>query len=342
MADRRIQRFQELDVFRGLAAFMVVFYHFVFWYPILYRRPDSLSASLFIGPPIVPGMPNKYLGLLPVYWFFVISGFVIIWTLESCRTWRDFAVSRFSRLFPTYWAALALTTGVGLLAPLPGQSCSAVQIFANLTMLQQPLGFADIDGAYWSLLVEMLFYIGMAGIFTLGWLPRLHELCLLWVAACVLTHALALFGIDVWWKLQVYGLLPYGHFLAAGILFYQLWQNRRPTLCCYVLLFCLVSIFLAYPLPAALLCTLCFGLFYLAIRGSLRAIVSRPLLWLGGISYALYVCHQMLGYRIIMTLEDYGVPCAAAVACAFAAVLLLAAAIHRGIGLPAMLAIRAA
>ncbi len=336
------QRFEELDAFRGLAALAVVLYHFLLWYPAIYRQPGGLQTPTFIAPPIVPGMPNKYFGLLPVYGFFVISGFVIVWTLEACRTWRDFAVSRVSRLFPTYWAALALTTSACLLAPLPGQSCSVAQVLANLTMLQGILGFADIEGAYWSLLIELLFYLGIGGILAIGWLPRLHELCLLWVAACALTHAFAWFGIDVWWKLQFYSLLPYAHFLAAGIMFYQLWQRRRPVLSYCVLSICLLSIFLAYPLTAALLCAAGFVLFQFAVLGRLRVLVARPLIWLGGVSYALYVCHQMLGYRIIMALESRGVPPPAAIACALLAVLLLAWAIDRCVGIPAMRAIRAA
>jgi peptidoglycan/LPS O-acetylase OafA/YrhL len=106
------RRFQEIDVFRGIAALWVMLFHFV----LRYQEPDlSMAAQLpairAVSMAIGAVLPD--FGLLPVFWFFMISGFVITWTLERCRTWRDFAVSRASRLYPTYWCAVTLTLVVG-------------------------------------------------------------------------------------------------------------------------------------------------------------------------------------------------------------------------------------
>ena len=67
-----------------------------------------------------------------------------------------------------------------------------------------------------------------------------------------------------------------------------------------------------------------------------------PLRWLGAISYALYVIHQMIGYRIIRTAEAYGVSQVAAFLLATAAALAIASAITYLIERPAMRAIRGA
>ncbi len=63
-------------------------------------------------------------GYLCVNLFFVISGFVIFMTLDRTRVPLDFVVSRVSRLFPAYWAAIVLTMLVTHWLGLPGKEVS--------------------------------------------------------------------------------------------------------------------------------------------------------------------------------------------------------------------------
>jgi peptidoglycan/LPS O-acetylase OafA/YrhL len=335
-----MRRFQEIDVFRGIAELWVVLFHFVLRYqaPDIALAPELPEIRRFSAV-IAAVLPD--FGLLPVYWFFMISGFVIIWTLERCETWRDFAVARISRLYPVYWCAMTLTFLVGSLWPLEVQSYTLPQYVLNLTMLQEILGVPHIDGVYWSLTVEFVFYVGMAGVFVLGWLRRLPYLCLLWALACAANHLLAVQGVDVFWRVQKYALLRQGHFLIAGIMFYQLWRGRSAGLCHTILGLCLVSIFLAYPVTEALVCTLFFAAFWLAIHQCLGFIVNRPLLWLGSLSYALYVSHQMLGFRLMQMLEAQGLSRTGAILAAVGMVLVLAHLLTRVVEQPARASIRA-
>ena len=89
-------RILELDVLRGLAALGVVLFHYTVVYPLSYNPYES---TLFKFP----------LGYYGLHLFFMISGFVIFMTLERTAHSLDFIVSRFSRLFPCYWAAVILT-----------------------------------------------------------------------------------------------------------------------------------------------------------------------------------------------------------------------------------------
>jgi peptidoglycan/LPS O-acetylase OafA/YrhL len=334
------RRFQEIDVFRGVAAFWVVMFHFVLRYSDLKYSPIA-EPSIVRDMIAVISVALPDFGLLPVYWFFMISGFVIIWTLERCRTVWDFAESRAARLYPVYWAAVAMTFLVGTFWPLPGQSYSAGQFLWNLTMVQEVFNIPHIDGVYWSLTVELLFYFGMAGLFVLGWLGHLRLICAAWAFACVTNHLLARFGVDVWWLVQKYALLRQGHFLIAGIMFYQIWRGRRLAGAIAILGLCLVSIYLAYPVGEALVCTGFFAGFWLAIRQHLKFIVCWPLLWLGSISYALYLCHEMLGWRLMRALETYGVPRAGAIMIATIMALGLAHLLTIAIERPARRAVRA-
>lgn len=81
-------RVEQIDVLRGLAALTVVFSHyFPFW--------DRYVEDILV---IVPGAYGFY----AVKLFFVISGMVIFMTLDKCNSVADFAVLRFSRLYPAY------------------------------------------------------------------------------------------------------------------------------------------------------------------------------------------------------------------------------------------------
>src|SRR5688572_21822797 len=99
-------RLAGLDVLRGLAAAAVMLHHHGEYYDVLY----SGRTPLFV---------NLHAGHFGVELFFIISGFVILMTIERKRTVRDFAVSRFTRLMPTFLAALVLASVILTVWPMP-------------------------------------------------------------------------------------------------------------------------------------------------------------------------------------------------------------------------------
>ena len=326
------RRFHELDAFRGLAALWVVLFHFLYRYGQLLPQPG--------GP--TPAIPLLTFGTLPVFWFFIISGFVITWTIERSDTVGAFTLSRFSRLYPTYWAALGITFTLGVLNPLPFQRYTPPQLLWNITMVQEYFHVRDIDGAYWSLAVELLFYAYMALFLRTGLIRRLPLIALIWAGLSVLAHLAADLGLNVPWRIQLFGLLQYIHFFAAGIAFYQLWQGRSQKVSAAVLILCFASIALTYSLTEVIVCACGFGLFLLAIRGRLSWICNPVTLWFGAISYALYVSHEFTGYRVISSLDSYGVPHFVSVALTIVGVLILATVLTQYVEQPAMRAIRRA
>ena len=154
-------RMVELDALRGIAAVAVLGYHFTTRYQEQIGHVD--------GPPA-----NLWIGNYGVYLFFLISGFVIFMTLERTRTAADFVVSRFSRLFPGYWAALLITSAVVYSVGLPFQRLPAGQWLLNFTMVQEILGAEPLDGSYWTLQIELFFYVQMLFWFVVKPLRRIH------------------------------------------------------------------------------------------------------------------------------------------------------------------------
>ena len=157
----KADRLVEVDALRGVAALAVVLFHYTTRFTDLYQ-PGAQPAVSF---------PSGHYG---VNLFFIISGFVIFMTLEKTARPLDFVVSRFSRLFPAYWAAIFLTFSICHLLGLPGKLVSTGTALANLAMLHGLFGVGHVDGVYWTLEVELLFYCGMLLLYRLKWLDRLH------------------------------------------------------------------------------------------------------------------------------------------------------------------------
>jgi len=140
-----------LDGLRLCAALGVVAYHFTGFEPGVRKAWGVPATQAFPGLTQV----TSY-GWLGVELFFLISGFVIC---MSCwdRDAGAFFRSRVIRLFPAYWAAVAVTfTVVALFSDF--DRVSMPDALLNLTMLNRPLGVKSIDSVYWTLWVEACFY----------------------------------------------------------------------------------------------------------------------------------------------------------------------------------------
>lgn len=157
----KIGRLAHLDALRGIAAFLVVIQHTVTLVARLPTAPAWFNS-------IAEALNTTYFspGRMGVVVFFLISGFVVPFSLREPRALRSFAISRFFRLYPAYW--LSLIMAVVLFGILDIERLSAKQVLANVTMLQFALRQPDVVGAYWTLFLEMAFYFCAALWFYLG------------------------------------------------------------------------------------------------------------------------------------------------------------------------------
>lgn len=129
-------RLEEIDGLRGIAAMVVLVYHYLFVY-------NNLYGHSFFVPEII-----RY-GQYGVHLFFMVSGFVIFWTVSNSNRDLDFFWSRFSRLYPVFWVSVLLTFSIVSIAGLAGREVSFTDFIVNLTMLHQFLSVPNVDGVYW-------------------------------------------------------------------------------------------------------------------------------------------------------------------------------------------------
>lgn len=301
-------RLSELDAIRGLAALAVVIFHYFYHYNIQYGHP-----SLNVGWSVI--------GKSGVELFFMVSGFVIFMTLNRTEKAGDFIVSRLSRLFPAYWAAIILTFTVVSIFGLPGREVSAVDAAINFSMIQQLIGTPNVDGVYWTLLVEFIFYCLMLLLYSTGKLNNAEPLLIAFICYGIY----AALAIDNRNEASVEYLFPRNAaFFLAGICYYKLSQHQGSKLTFAYLAIALISTIATHSLKHFIIFSGFFALFYLLINKRLTALNKKPLIFIGGISYSLYLVHQNIGYVIInyayaLDLSPYiGIACAISISFALA------------------------
>jgi peptidoglycan/LPS O-acetylase OafA/YrhL len=138
-----------IDLLRGIACASVLCFHY------LSRGPrEGWIADAF--PASVEAIARY--GYLGVHLFFMVSGYVILLSAEG-RTPREFVASRVARLYPALWVAATLTMLVIIFVGPASLRVSWPEYLWNLTLIPQYVGARFVDGAYWSLAVELQFYI---------------------------------------------------------------------------------------------------------------------------------------------------------------------------------------
>lgn len=174
-----------LDHLRLVAAVAVLCFHYFFNGIV-----NGKLATLDLTP---LAQVAKY-GGTGVYLFFMISGFVI-YASAAGRTPRAFAVGRCLRLYPAYWVAILLTAAVTVVwGAASGLSVSAGQVAVNLTMLQDAAGVAPVDGVYWTLFLELQFYVLVYLLLCFRLLPLATRLLPLWPALILVGQLSGLAG----------------------------------------------------------------------------------------------------------------------------------------------------
>ena len=132
-----------LDYLRGISALLVVLFHYTARYDMLYGHVGDYPLIVSRGS-------------FAVLMFFLLSGYLTFKGLSKYSP-KSFVRNRFFRLYPTYWLCLIIT-GSLIMALMPSMAVSGKDFLLNFTMLQMYLGADFVDGAYWTLACEVLFY----------------------------------------------------------------------------------------------------------------------------------------------------------------------------------------
>lgn len=295
-------RFDFLDSIRGVAALMVAYLH----YSAFFLREDFSMSSVEFG---LMHFFNEYidLGKVGVLIFFAISGMVIPFSLSKGgeNPIRRFFVSRVMRLYPVYW--LSIPAGIYAYYHLADKAITPEVVLANATMLQQFFGVENIIGLYWTLQVEIIFYVMCVILFKMNWLFNKERV--LMIALGFLGLAIVAAAVRYYTQTKI----PVGLFLALVFMFQgAIWREYIFSRCEKAkryAKFVFISIIVCMPLISVLAYNQDMGFgetwyryvltYYIAVAMIIVLtrfyhVKGRIFVWLGGISYSVYLFHDVV------------------------------------------------
>ena len=226
-------------------------------------------------------------------------------SLQKVNSLFEFLTKRFIRLYPTYWITMIFIFLVVSIFGLAGREVTMNEFLINTTMLQYGLQIPSVDGVYWSLFHELMFYILMAAAFRFVRSKYLIVFSLIWLSISLGNHFYHITGINLLLNLQ------YEPLFLGGIYFYKLTVEEKSRiniilpLICYLVYFIIIDASIDRILTERLIVLGFFLMFYLNAFNALKFIALKPLIFLGNISYALYLVHRNLGYIILNKLYAY-------------------------------------
>jgi peptidoglycan/LPS O-acetylase OafA/YrhL len=138
------QRFLALDTLRGAAILMVVVGHFL---------PERLALGGW-------AYHVNSLSRGGVILFFLLSGYLIFRSVEREPT-STFLSRRLFKIFPAYSVNVALIFALGYFSS-DHANWNLKLFLANLFMVQDVFGQDLLNGVYWTLLIEIKFYVFLA------------------------------------------------------------------------------------------------------------------------------------------------------------------------------------
>lgn len=294
MTSRPVNRILWLDLLRGVAILMVLLFHFTVRYPQKYlgHVPEGV-APFSVG-----------FGWTGVHLFFMISGFIIYHTIQNKKGPLDFLTARLSRLVPPYWAAIALIIVLEYAhsAVFSEPNRNAVQdVLYNLVMLPDIFHKRFLDGAFWSLYVEIKFYVFFAILWSLFDMRRKLYFYLSFLAILLLA-AVHFFVL----KFPLGDNFYYFLIFWAGIAAYKVMREDL-SIWEFLVIIALTSAGTlgVYKDGNELLIGIpVFSLLFLVAERAERRFPAfikllSPCAYLGRVSYSCYLLHQPVGYILL-------------------------------------------
>lgn len=320
----RGHRDQALDGLRGIAALLVVFYH--------------CGVELRFPPLVLPGFSGVHLFFVLSGYLISRPFLARLLADEPLPSWRKYCVRRFMRIYPAYFVALVVFVGMRFAGRL--HTPTLRDVFLHLLLVFNwgtQADFLSINIAMWTLAIEAQFYVilpiaaaiakravpasaGLGAVLMcvtfvlVGWLSRAVEYS--WTLPGQLRFRLPFSFLD---------LFAMGMFVAYLELRRASWLRGQALLRGALSLAAVTMLLGAnawliasgggdWLKPPTLVLSLFYPTFICAgfalvllvvltrVRDSVPVLTAAPLVFVGQISYSMYLFHVGVGYLLLTRL----------------------------------------
>jgi peptidoglycan/LPS O-acetylase OafA/YrhL len=296
-----MKRIEFLDGYRGFALLLIAFYH------AFYRWPDIVPYGHTYAE-----FPLFRYGYLGINLFLLLSGFVILMTLEKSKNFSSYIFNRWKRLFPAMLVASILIVATACLFPERPRGMPLLRdIVPGITFLEPQwlktifrLPFRSLEGTFWSIYVEVKFYVIFGLLFfCIGRTKAILGLLLLYLISVVVP----MFHHDLLSKIIDTLSFKYFCWFAGGCYSYLYFKNKelKCLICCIMI--CGFDIVQSESSNTGRLVAafIMLGIYILPIYFNVfRGIFSNKLfLFLGFVSYPFYLIHENAMIAMIIKLD---------------------------------------
>lgn len=263
--------------------------------------------------------------------FFLISGFLLVWTAREKESPLLFWRRRIIRIAPLHWVTFALSMVI-FASPIVTDTAAVLNFLMLSSWSSDPEIFGSMNAPSWSLTLLMFFYLAFPALHR--GVQRLPTKYLWWCAAAVVAVIVSVTivvravvpvdplivpqapasSVKAFYYIQIFPVtrileFVLGILMARIVLSGQWIRIARPLPLTGLLV---VGFLVAYQLPreyrlvAAMIIPVALfvaGLGAADIEGRKSVLASRPLQWLGDISFAFFLIHWPV---IMFFLEVFG------------------------------------
>lgn len=299
-------RLHSLDYLRGITAFGIMMYHYTGW------AFASYSANTFMGR----------LGVYGVGVFYILSGLTLFHVYENMKINKEemqqFFRKRFFRIYPLLWVVTIASIFISQQIP------NFFHVFLNLSGL---FGFVSWDvtyaGGVWSIGNELVFYT----FFPLFVYLSYKNIKWFWVLGVIIFLIFIYFAF-----IKIYHGMPmleetsaYFNPLNNLFLFFSGFvigkYLKKQKVSSIMLLFIIIvglGLFIFYPVFGKKIdlligvnrlvftlssCLIC--IYFYKLNYQIPTFIHKPLLWLGEVSYSIYLIHPVVIRINRKVLEHY-------------------------------------
>jgi peptidoglycan/LPS O-acetylase OafA/YrhL len=272
---------KSLDFLRAFACLSVCWYHFV------YFTPDFLPADSWLR------MSGMY-GFLGVQVFFIISGFILPWSMHqggyTFSNYPRFLAKRAVRIEPPYLITIVLTITVNYLATKSHLyrgapfHVSLPQVLLHLGYLNTFFHYPWLNQSFWTLAIEFQYYVLVGFLFP--WISN-ESRYKRWIIAALFLSSFLISKSHAF--ITAFGPL----FLSGFIAFQYKVEIIKRAEFLFMLAVAIATTAFFIDAKYAIVILLCVPSLLL-IKTE-----NKTILFLGSISYSLYLLHPIIGQKVV-------------------------------------------